>query len=73
MQIAFTAATEGKNGMFDYNVYEMSDITGGQIVTLAQHSGMIDDLKVENDGVILISADGKRYLVDSQTHTLRQE
>ena len=41
MYIVFTAATDGKNGMFDYNVYRMSDVTGGELVQLTQHSGMI--------------------------------
>jgi hypothetical protein len=71
MQIVFTAATEGKDGNYDYSVYRMSDVTGGELVILAQHSGMIDDLTVGNDGIIFISAGGKRYSVDTQAHVLR--
>lgn len=71
MQIVFTAATEGKDGNYDYSVYQMSDVTGGDLVTLAQHSGMIDDLTVGNDGTIFISVGGKRYSVDTQAHVLR--
>ncbi len=71
MQIVFTAATEGKDGNYDYSVYQMSDVTGGDLITLVQHSGMIDDLNVKNDGSIFISAGGKRYLVDKQAHVLR--
>jgi hypothetical protein len=72
MDIVFTAATEGKNGVFDYNVYQMSDVTGGDLVVLTQHSGMIDDLVVGQDGTIFVSSEGKRYALDPQTHALRQ-
>ena len=71
MQIVFTAATEGKGGMFDYNVYQMSGVTGGELVKLTQHSGMIDDMTVGNDGTIYISAGGRRYSVDTRAHVLR--
>jgi hypothetical protein len=72
MDIVFTAATEGKGGTFDYNVYQMSDVTGGELVILTQHSGMIDDLVVGDGGTIFISDAGKRYSLDPKTHALQQ-
>jgi Tol biopolymer transport system component len=71
MQIVFTAAAEGKDGNFDYSVYQMSDVTGGELVTLAQHTGMIDDLTVGNDGTIYVTAGGKRLSLVGQAHLLR--
>lgn len=71
MLIVFTAATEGKDGNYDYSIYQMNDVTGGDLVTLARHSGMIDDLTVGNDGSIFITAGGKRYSLDTQAHSLR--
>jgi hypothetical protein len=72
LNIVFTAATDSKGGNFDYNLYQMSDVTGGDIVTLARHSGSIDSLEVTSDGGIVISSEGKRYELDAQAHVLRQ-
>lgn len=73
MDIVFTAATEPPTGgNFDYSIYKMSAITGGEITILYRHSGMIDNLKVGRDGTIFVSADGKRYVLDQQMHILKQ-
>jgi hypothetical protein len=50
----------------------MSDVTGGSLVGLARHSGMADDLEVAADGSIVISAQGKRYTLDTQSHTFHE-
>ncbi|HEY0307235.1 MAG TPA: hypothetical protein VGB94_03685 [Acidobacteriaceae bacterium] len=73
MEIVFTAATEGKDGMYDYNVYQMSNVTGGDLVQLTHHTGMIDQLSVARDGTIFFSGSGKRYSLDSHTHAERQD
>ena len=70
MGIVFTAATEHPGANFDYNVYQMSAVTGGEITLLSRHSGMIDGLNVGPDGTIFIAADGKRYILDPQMHLL---
>jgi hypothetical protein len=57
MDIVFTAATESAgNGNYDYNVYSMSGVTGGEITALTSHTGMIDQLVVE---------DGKAFFSDA--------
>lgn len=70
MDIAFTAATAGAGGMFDYNIYQMSDVTGGELVMLAKHDGVIDSLTTMADGTIQIMAKNKRMVLDSQTKIL---
>ena len=51
MRIIFTAASEPQPvGNFDYNVYTMSGITGGEVTALTKHRGMIDGMVVQ-DGV----------------------
>jgi hypothetical protein len=71
MDIVFTAATEGSGGMFNYNVYQMSDVTGGDLVMLATHTGVIDSLTVSPDGTIYITAKGERMMLNSQRKTLQ--
>jgi len=71
MDIVFTAATEGARGMFDYNVYQMSDVTGAELVMLAKHSGAIDSLAATRDGTIYMTAKGKSAVLDSQTKSLQ--
>jgi hypothetical protein len=70
MGIIFTAATEGQGGMFDYNIYQMSDVTGGELTQLTHRSGMIDRLTVAPDGTILFSAGSMRYSLDPHTGTI---
>ena len=73
MEIVFTAATEGKDGMFNYNIYKMSDVTGGELVKLADHSGTVDRLDVANDGTVVFVAGGKQYAIDPKTNLIHQE
>ena len=72
MGIVFTAATEGKDGNFDYNVYQMSAVTGGHLVQLTHRSGMIDEMSVGRDGTIFFSGGGRRYSLDPHTRLLQQ-
>jgi hypothetical protein len=73
MEVVFTAATEGNGGMFDYNVYKMSDVTGGGVVELTHRTGMIDQMNVNRVGTIFFSADGQRYSLDPRTRSLQQD
>jgi hypothetical protein len=59
MDIVFTAATEGAGGNYDYNVYQMSDVTGGEIMPLSKHTGPINSLVVEAGDHAYFYADGK--------------
>jgi hypothetical protein len=61
MDIVFTAATQLQGDTYDYNVYQMSDVTGGELVQLTHRSGMIDEMTSNRDGTIVFSASGKRY------------
>ena len=71
MDIVFAAATEGKSDSFDYNVYQMSDVTGGELIELAPHTGAIDGLTVLGNGQIVITSEGKRFVVDEKTRSLQ--
>ena len=51
MEIVFTAATEPVGGGdFDYNVYRISEVTGGDLTQLTHHKGMMDSLSVSPHG-----------------------
>jgi hypothetical protein len=55
MNIVFEAASQPANGgNFDYNLYEMSAVTGGNIVQLTTHQGLIDDLWVNKGDVWML-------------------
>lgn len=72
--IVFTAATEPPGGgNFDYNVYQMSAVTGSEITLLSKHSGMIDSLSVGPRDTISVSANGMNYTLDPQTHVLNPD
>lgn len=47
MEIVFTAAAEpAGGGNYDYNIYRMSEVTGGDLTQISHHKGMIDSLSV---------------------------
>lgn len=48
--ILFLAATNMHGGDYDYNVYSMSDVTGGEIKQLTHLQGATSELKVFPDG-----------------------
>lgn len=60
LEIVFTAAAEpAGGGNYDYNVYRVSEVTGGNLTQLTHHKGMIDSLSVTpHGGVGFVDADG---------------
>lgn len=73
LDIVFTAASEGKSGNFDYNVYRISAVTGGDLVALTHDTGLIDDMHLDRDGMIVIRR-GKHFtLLDPYTRAQKQE
>lgn len=73
MDILFTAATEGSDGNYNYNVYKMSGVTGGELAQLSHRSGMIDQMSVDKDGAVMLSAAGHDYTLDPHTGELKEE
>jgi hypothetical protein len=73
MEIVFTAATEGQGGMYDYNIYQMSEVTGADLTQLTHRSGMIDTLTVAREGIILFSSSKMRYSLDPNTKAILPE
>ncbi len=67
MGIVFTAANAGKDGMFDYNVYQMSDVTGAELIQLTHRTGTIDEMSIGRDGTVHFSENGQRYSLDPHT------
>jgi hypothetical protein len=65
LDIVFTAATGGFE--FDYNVYQVSAVTGGEIVALTHGKGMIESFNVDRDGSIHFIRDGHGYRVDPKS------
>jgi hypothetical protein len=72
MNIVFTAASEGEGGRFNYNIYQMSGVTGGSLVALTHRAGMIDELSVASDGMVFFSSDGQWHSLDTHTGALKQ-
>jgi hypothetical protein len=55
MNIVFEAASmPADGGNFDYNLYEMSGVTGGNVTQLTKHQGLIDDISVEKGNVWML-------------------
>ena len=49
-EIVFTAASEPTGGGdYDYNVYRMSEVTGGELTQITHHKGIIDSLSVGSE------------------------
>jgi len=69
--IVFTAATAGD--MYDYNVYEMSGVTGANLVALTHGKGMLESLTVDRDDAIFFVRDGHHFKLDPKTHTMSEE
>lgn len=73
LDIVFTAASEGKSGNYDYNVYRISSVTGGDLIALTHDTGLIDEMHVDRDGMIVIRR-GKRFtLLDPVTRAQKEE
>ena len=60
MKIVFAAASEpATGGNYDYNVYQISEVTGSDLISLTHHKGMIDSLSVSlPKSVGFVDADG---------------
>jgi dipeptidyl aminopeptidase/acylaminoacyl peptidase len=71
--IVFSAASEGKDGKYNYNVYQMSAVTAADLNQLTQRSGMIDEISVGADGTVYFSEGIQRYALDPKTRQLKQE
>lgn len=71
MDVLFLAATDTSGGNFDYNVYLMSDVTGGGIKQLTHLKGMTTALKVLPDGRATFVNGGVTYVLDVGTQTVK--
>jgi Tol biopolymer transport system component len=70
-EILFLGATNISGGNYDYNVYSMSDVTGGEIKQLTQLKGMTTDLRVfPNDKASFVNG-GARYILDIRTQAIK--
>ena len=59
-----------RGGNYDYNVYSMSDVTGGDLKQLTHLKGMTTDLKVLPDGKATFVNDGVTQVLDISTQTV---
>ena len=71
MDVVFLAATDTSGGNYDYNVYSMSDVTGGEIKQLTHLKGMTTDLRVLPDGKATFANGGMVYVLDIGTQIAR--
>ena len=71
MDVLFLAATDTSGGNYDYNVYSMSDVTGGEIKQLTHYKGVTTELKVLPRGKATFVNGGVIYLLDINTQTAK--
>jgi len=71
MDILFLAATDTSGGMYDYNVYSMSDVTGQDIKQLTHLKAMTKELKVLPDRKATFVNGETAYLLDISTQALK--
>ena len=71
MDILFLAATELPGRNYDYNVYSMSEVTGGDLKQLTHLKGMTTELKVLPDGKATFVSDGVTQVLDITTQTVK--
>lgn len=71
MEIVFLAATNLSGGNYDYNVYSMSGVTGGEIKQLTNVKGMTSELRVLPDKKISFVNGGTTFLLDISTGTVK--
>ena len=69
MDVLFLAATDTSGGNYDYNVYSMSDVTGGEIKQLTHLKGMTTELRVLPDGKVTFVNGGVAHVLDVSTQT----
>jgi hypothetical protein len=71
MDVLFLAATDTSGGDYDYNVYSMSDVTGGEIRQLSHLKGMTTELKVLPNGKAAFVNGGIPYVLDINTQIVK--
>jgi hypothetical protein len=71
MDILFLAATSHAGANYDYNVYSMSDVTGGDIKQRTHLTGMTTDLKVLPSGRVTFVNGGSTQTLDLSTDTVK--
>ena len=71
IDLLFLAATNASGGNYDYNVYSMSDVTGGSIQQLTHLKGMTTELNVLPDGKATFVNGGMIYKLDIGTQTMK--
>jgi len=71
MDILFLAATDKSGGNYDYNVYSMSDVTGGEIRQLTQLKGMTKEFKVLPNGKATFVNGGEVFILDLNTQSVK--
>jgi hypothetical protein len=69
--VLFLAATDISGGNYDYNVYSMSDVTGGEIKQLTHLKGMTTELRVLPDGKVTFVNGGVAHVLDVNTRTVK--
>ncbi|HEX4007477.1 MAG TPA: hypothetical protein VHX60_14975 [Acidobacteriaceae bacterium] len=71
MDVLFVAATDTSGGNYDYNVYSMSDVTGGEIKELTHLKGMTNGLSVLPNGQATFVNGGAAFVLDIGTQSVR--
>lgn len=71
MDILFLAATDTSGGNYDYNVFSMSDTTGGELKQLTHLKGMTTDLRVLPNSNATFVNGSRTYSLDVAAQTVR--
>jgi len=71
MDILFLAATDTSGGNYDYNVYSMSDVTGGEVKELTHLKGMTNELKVIPNGKATFVNGGTAFVLDIDSQSAK--
>jgi hypothetical protein len=71
MDVLFLAATDTSGGNYAYNVYSMSNVTGGEIKQLTHLNGMTKELRVLPGGQATFVNGAVMYLLDVKTQTAK--
>ena len=71
MDILFLAASHSPGGSYDYNVYSMSEVTGGDLKQLTHLKGMTMELKITPDGKATFSNGGVTQVLDIGAQTIK--
>lgn len=71
MDVLFLAASNSSGGDYDYNVYSMSDFTGGELKQVTHLRGMTSELRVMPTGVATFANGGVIYRLDIAAQTVK--